>query len=226
MTHNKTSIKGTCTMKIFNDCNNASTQKISEIEWTLDQCELEGRNLEFGVWKGHTINIAAKHKPDWDFDGFDSFEGLPTDWQFGHKFVPKKYFALHGLPKVEPNVRLWKGWFSDTIEEYKTKTLAKVLIPIAYLNIDSDLKSSCQLILDEFNSFIVPGTIIRCDEYCCWRSVGKEEDSPERIPRGKFTNWKTEGEYPAMLEWLKMKNRKVEMIGRNWHCSAIFKVLE
>ena len=39
-----------------------------------------GLNLEFGVFKGVTISAVAKARPDLIFHGFDSFEGLPEDW--------------------------------------------------------------------------------------------------------------------------------------------------
>lgn len=34
--------------------------------------------LEFGTWKGESINVLSKIMPDVIFYGFDSFEGLPN----------------------------------------------------------------------------------------------------------------------------------------------------
>jgi hypothetical protein len=39
-----------------------------------------GLALEFGVFKGTTINHLARQAPDRQFFGFDSFEGLPEHW--------------------------------------------------------------------------------------------------------------------------------------------------
>lgn len=79
--------------------------------------------LEFGVWMASSINNIALMYPDrWIF-GFDSFEGLPEDWS--GLFV-KGSFNLDGkLPKVRPNVFLIKGWFSDTIPQFKASLLAQ-----------------------------------------------------------------------------------------------------
>lgn len=79
--------------------------------------------LEFGVWVGNSINNIARFYPDrWIF-GFDSFEGLPEDWS--GLFV-KGSFDLQGrLPKVRPNVFLVKGWFSDSIPQFKASLLSQ-----------------------------------------------------------------------------------------------------
>jgi hypothetical protein len=40
----------------------------------------EGLFLEFGVYKGNSINRLAQIKPNVTFYGFDSFVGLPEHW--------------------------------------------------------------------------------------------------------------------------------------------------
>src|SRR5262249_4819019 len=61
----------------------------------------EGLYLEFGVYKGASINRHAALRPMVRFYGFDSFRGLPETWTMG---APKGAFALNGkLPPVRSN---------------------------------------------------------------------------------------------------------------------------
>ncbi|MEA2981509.1 MAG: hypothetical protein QOF09_3332, partial [Alphaproteobacteria bacterium] len=45
----------------------------------------DGLHLEFGVYKGDSINHFAGLSPDVTWYGFDSFEGLPEAWTLGAK---------------------------------------------------------------------------------------------------------------------------------------------
>src|SRR5262245_26000335 len=47
----------------------------------LDHVRCQGLYLEFGVWRGRTINLIAKRVFYETVHGFDSFEGLPEEWQ-------------------------------------------------------------------------------------------------------------------------------------------------
>jgi hypothetical protein len=72
--------------------------------------------LEFGVYKGESINLLARRYPDKTIYGFDSFEGLPGNWSF---FARQGHFNMSGrLPRVMENVVLRKGWFKDTLPEW------------------------------------------------------------------------------------------------------------
>jgi hypothetical protein len=63
------------------------------------------------------------------------------------------------LPIVEPNVKLIKGWFDKTLQNFQLDQ------PIAYLHIDCDLYSSTKIIFEKLGPHIIPGTIIVFDEY-------------------------------------------------------------
>ena len=70
-----------------------------------------GLYLEFGVYKGGSINFISSILPDEIIYGFDSFEGLPEDWRYD---LQKGGFNVDGnLPPVNKNVRLIKGWFNE-----------------------------------------------------------------------------------------------------------------
>ena len=114
--------------------------------------------LEFGTYKGKSINFCSSLIPEAKFYGFDSFEGLPESfsiWKRGRFDIKGK------LPKVNKNVSLIKGYFNETLpkflEEHKEKA--------AFIHIDCDLYSSTKTIFDNIYDRIVPNTVIQFDEY-------------------------------------------------------------
>jgi hypothetical protein len=170
-------------------------------------CELlliEGEILEFGVYQGSTINFMAEKFPNQTLYGFDSFEGLPEDWNISYKEKYNKhkkgYFAVDNLPQVKSNVRLVKGFFDTSLPKWlKENNLDK----ISLLHIDSDLYSSAKIIFDKLNDYIVPGTIIVFDEFYPWG-------------RKRYETWE-EHEYKALCEWVDTYKREFEVLYRNNH---------
>ena len=64
---------------------------------------IDGPVCEFGVASGRSINHIAKLVPHETVFGFDSFDGLPEDWQ---GVMPKGTFRRKELPAVRDNVSL------------------------------------------------------------------------------------------------------------------------
>ena len=96
---------------------------------------IEGMWLEFGVWKGTTINRMAGSTNATVY-GFDSFEGLPHDWDRGNGIQPAQDFNLNGkMPRVRENVILLKGWYEDTIPQFANIHKNK---PVGLMHIDCD----------------------------------------------------------------------------------------
>jgi len=126
----------------------------------IEESQNEGLIAEFGVASGGTVNIISslisKNKTVY---GFDTFEGLPTNWQ-GHS-GPKGMFKQKKLPKVNHNVKLVVGLFEDTLPEF----LKGRSEDASFLHIDCDLYSSTKTILENFKSKIKAGTVILFDEY-------------------------------------------------------------
>ena len=151
--------------------------------------------LEFGTWKGESINILSKIMPDVTFYGFDSFEGLPNTegvWE-------KKRFNENGkMPKVNKNVKLIKGYFDVTLPDFVKNHNEK----IAFLHIDSDIYSSAKTIFDNLYHLIEPGTIIEFDEYYY------------------YIGWR-EHEYKAFQEFCKKYNVKYEYIATFLHRMSV-----
>jgi hypothetical protein len=122
------------------------------LDAALKRVEINGLYLEFGVYKGDSINYIAS-KIDNQIHGFDSFEGLPEDWKDGFE---KGYFKVPDLPKVKENVVLIKGWFSNTLPTF----IGKQMRNAAFAHIDCDLYSSTKAIFDLAGECIVKGTVL------------------------------------------------------------------
>jgi len=136
----------------------ASSDKDEILLRGIDHAPHDGLFLEFGVWSGRTINLIAE-RVNTIVHGFDSFQGLPEDWQPGYH---RGSFDTHGrVPYVRPNVMLHTGWFHETLPEFITKCDTS----IAFLHIDCDLYSSTKTVLEYLGDRLRPGSVIVFDEY-------------------------------------------------------------
>lgn len=126
------------------------------LKHAMGQASAKGLILEFGVATGRTIRHIAGLTPRL-IHGFDSFEGLPEFWRTGYD---RGVFA-QDMPAVPDNVRLHKGWFSETLSPFLSATDE----PVALLHIDCDLYSSTAFVLDALKDRIVEGTVVVFDEY-------------------------------------------------------------
>lgn len=115
--------------------------------------------LEFGVFKGKTVKQLRKTLDDyWLIYGFDSFIGLPEDWE-GTDQTQNSFSRNGEIPDI-PRVKFLKGWFTETIPVYLHEGE-----PIALLHVDCDLYSSTKTVLEQLNHLIVPSTVIVFDEW-------------------------------------------------------------
>ena len=95
------------------------------------------------------------------FFGFDSFEGLPDDYESD---LPKGSFNTDGIMPLtdDQRVHFIKGWFNDTLPKFLnsyTSTNQKII------HIDSDLYSSALYVLTQLHRFLKKGDIIIFDEF-------------------------------------------------------------
>lgn len=120
----------------------------------------DGLNMEFGVYKGDSINALAKLAPERKFLGFDSFEGLPEMWTIESK---RGAFDVGGkLPKVRKNVLLIKGFYSETLPKFILENRTSA---VAFLNVDCDLYSATKEIFAHLGDRFRVGTVIVFDEF-------------------------------------------------------------
>jgi predicted O-methyltransferase YrrM len=122
-----------------------------------------GDYAEFGVYKGKSAKQILTSMPkDRTLWLFDSFLGLPEDWNWEEdKVIEKGHFTTQGEPPriFDRRVRIVKGWFKDTVAEWAQRRK-----PLSFVHIDSDLYSSCKTVLDAISHLLVPGTVIQFDE--------------------------------------------------------------
>lgn len=151
----------------------------------LNLNQSSGHYMEFGVFQGTSINFFAKHIPHTTFYGFDSFEGLQEDWK-GWSLV-KGAFDLKGkLPKVEPNVKLIKGWFDKTIPSFiQSNKIEK----INFLHVDCDTYEATVTIFENLGNEIQSGTLILFDEYFGYRGweIGEHKAFKAFIDKHQLT---------------------------------------
>lgn len=161
-----------------------------------------GLCLEFGVFKGATINYFAQNLPQSHWHGFDSFEGLPEAW--AGSGMSKGAFSLEGkLPKVYPNVTLHKGWFDQTAPAFFKSNDTKV----DFVHMDADLYSATETALQAITPNMVDGTLILFDEYfgqIAWR----------------------EHEHKAFQEWLKKHQLKAEALAYSSNGAVLFTIVK
>ena len=112
---------------------------------------------EFGVYKGTTAKYISKETERTIFL-FDSFDGLPEDWNNNFK---RGDFRLKQVPKLPASSKLYKGLFKDTIQKF----ICDYKKPLSFIHIDSDLYSSAKEVLFNLNNKIISGTVILFDEY-------------------------------------------------------------
>lgn len=141
------------------------------IEAKRDQIlTLDGHILDLGVYKGSSTRHLARIFPDKVVHGFDSFEGLPGDWTHA---VKGAFGDMKGiLPEMPDNVRLYKGWFEDSLPVWLSGHNEKL---ISLLRIDCDLYSSTKTIFDVLHPLIKSGTWIVFDELIGYRGYRDHE---------------------------------------------------
>ena len=140
---------------------------MNSVEYAATKIKLNYKYvLEFGVYQGVSIS-RIRNSLDSSFKvfGFDSFEGLPEDWE--NTTCMKGHFSTGGkIPDID-GIKFYKGWFEDTIPEF----LEEVNyfcddFSIGLLHIDCDLYSSTQTIFEYLHPYIRKGSIIVFDEWC------------------------------------------------------------
>ena len=169
------------------------------------EISVSGYWCEFGVREGRSLGWLIDQYPQQIIHAFDSWQGLPEDWNHGTGKVADMSCEP---PEVPKHIELHKGWFKDTLPNWKQQYKG----PIAFLHMDADIYSSTKEVLMTLNDQIVSGTVITFDEFCNFRLSGK------------MSKWQ-EHEFKALVEWLNECKRKVRPINRNWAYQASCVVL-
>lgn len=137
--------------------------------------------MEFGVYRGRSLQHFAELKSNEQFYGFDCFEGLPEEWDYQNK---KGAFNLNGeIPMGaifgehqseydpsptkntkpwNPNIKLIKGYFDDSLPKFLESHKGDA----DFIHLDADLYSSTKTVLTLLTPRIKNGTMIMFDEIC------------------------------------------------------------
>jgi hypothetical protein len=117
--------------------------------------------LEFGVSTGDSMRYWVSHHANTasEFHGFDSFEGLPSDWVVGR---PAGSFSTGGTPPEidDPRVRFHVGWFEDTLATFAVPDGERLVVTL-----DADLYSSTVTALRHVRDTLRPGSMLYFDEF-------------------------------------------------------------
>eukprot|EP01040_Poterioochromonas_malhamensis_P006366 gene6366-6859_t len=167
--------------------------------------------LEFGVFRGSTINYISSHTSG-EVYGFDSFLGLPEKWRDG---FDKGAFHMGHLPSVHANVRLLKGWFNETLPRFLRDTHPK---KISFIHIDCDLYSSTKYVFDLVKDRLSAGSVIVFDELLNY--PGFDGDRGELKAFYEFVT-----ENAVKFEWIGMNGVPLGMNGTPFEKAAL-KILE
>ena len=147
---------------------------------------------EFGVCTGNSTQSFLYHFKKYQitynkFYGFDSFAGLPAEkeglyipdnWRrgcfnsqdmIGIKGVKNVVSHLYKRLKDYNNLELIPGFYADTLTD--NLVMQKKLKPALFISMDVDLYISCYQVLDFMmrNNLVIPGTVIRYDDWLATR---------------------------------------------------------
>lgn len=158
----------------------------------LSHSDDQGDFFEFGVFKGDSLRIISDNTIQSVY-GFDSFEGIPSDFHF----APKGTFSTGGaIPKLPKNVTIIKGWFEDSLPGFLNENPS---VKVGFVHIDCDLYTSTVTVLNYLETRFFDGTVILFDEYF------------------NYPNWQN-GEYKAFAEWLRTSAYSAEFLGASVRC--------
>ena len=173
---------------------------------STEQVTLQGHWCEFGVREGRSLHWLINKYPSQVIHAFDSWQGLPEDWDHG---TGKVNDMSCDPPAVPEHIQLHKGWFKDTLPKWKQSNKG----PIAFLHMDADIYSSTKEVLTALNDQIVAGTVITFDEFCNFRLSGK------------MSKWQDQ-EFKALVEWMIENQREIKPLNRNWAYQASCVVIQ
>lgn len=118
--------------------------------------------FEFGVWNGDSFKkiVSLNNHPGSRFYGFDTFEGLPEQWQ---NVDSGGYSAAGKIPSIDdPRTKFIKGLYQHTFQTFLKEYNGT---GIKVVNLDSDLYSSNLFVLSSIYSILNVGDYIIFDEF-------------------------------------------------------------
>ena len=160
-----------------------------------------GLVAEFGVRDGGSLrHILELFGPT--VYGFDSFEGLPSEWRkSASASAPAGWFKADP-PEID-GAEIIAGLFADTAGPF----FDRMRQPVRFLHIDGDLYESAVDVLTAAGPWLVPGSVIQFDELC-------------KFELSNYEYWR-EGEWKALEE----SGLKWEPVARTRHEQAAVRIV-
>jgi hypothetical protein len=120
--------------------------------------------LEFGVFKGNSINYFSKYlqKVDSTIYGFDSFEGLEENWTGTHHLKNIAFNLKGQKPKTNRNVVIIEGKIQKTLLDFCNTKLKNN--KINFIHFDFDTFTPTDFTLRILKNNLKKNTIILFDE--------------------------------------------------------------
>jgi len=155
-----------------------------------------GTWAEFGVAGGGSARHFIHLMPDnTEIHLFDSFKGLPEEWDFNGDINKIGKFAQDKTPTFNDiRVHIHEGWFADTLPTAELGVLD-------FVHIDCDIYSATKTVFDYIQ--VKQGTIILFDEYHGYTDYKNHE-------RKAYMEWSERTGH--QLEWLAISRK--EAVGR------------
>lgn len=149
---------------------------IYEFAVTVNACNTPGDVAEAGVWNGGCLYLMAATLRNKVCHGFDTWEGLPP--LSSEDFVDGKSIVYTGWGKAPiptwiktelgDRVKLYKGLFSDTLNDVKDSKFCLV-------HIDCDLYLSVKECIEFFVPRMSEGGFIIVDDYSFYHCPGAKK---------------------------------------------------
>jgi O-methyltransferase len=140
------------------------TKRYKIYEYLINEEKMSGpiRYMEFGVAEGKSFRWWLEHNthPDSRFDGFDTFTGLPENWNV---FKTGSFSAGGKAPEVnDARAQFHKGLFQDTLPAF-LKSIQDDHRRIFHM--DADLYTATLYVLTHAAPYMRKGDIILFDEF-------------------------------------------------------------
>lgn len=158
----------------------------------IQRSKIDRPFYEFGVWRGNSFRyLVNAFKKGY---GFDTFEGLPEDWNNEKK---GSYSAEGNVPDIEGGTFI-VGKFKDTLPTFfaKSRPMASII------NFDADLYSSTLFALNYSKTIIDKQTILIFDEFIINQ------------------NWEQD-EYKALNEFCLNNNFRYEVLAVSYYTKQV-----
>ena len=149
---------------------------------TIEENEIKGEIAELGVYRGETAKLIHHYCPDRMLNLFDTFEG------FAENDISKENdqirnsesinnfkdtsidFILNFIDPKNSNVRIFEGYFPETVDKKLEQTI------FSFVHLDADLFEPTKNGLEFFYPRVSSGGIILIHDYNAWPGCRKAVD--------------------------------------------------